>query len=81
MGFFHTIARIIKAPLKGELASRKAWLMGTESVVNKLEKIIINIPYENEEKRLEIQVEQLKKVQEILKKYKINSLKNEEQKK
>ena len=50
-------------------------------MVNKLEKIIINIPYENEEKRLEIQVEQLKKVQEILKKYKINSLKNEEQKK
>ena len=50
-------------------------------MVNKLKKIIINIPYENEEKRLEIQVEQLKKVQEILKKYKINSLKNEEQKK
>ena len=81
MGFFHTIARINKSSPERGAGKPKAWLRGTESVVNKLEKIIINIPYENEEKRLEIQVEQLKKVQEILKKYKLNSLKNEEQKK
>ncbi|MCI5910799.1 MAG: hypothetical protein PUB76_06585 [Oscillospiraceae bacterium] len=46
-----------------------------------MKKIIINIPYENEEKRLEIQMEQLEKVQEILKKYKISSSENAKQKK